>query len=128
VRLESTRNPENGTPAQAIVLPGWRLRNIAPSWYGDLFLVLFVVVQMLDGWFTYFGVQRFGQVIEANPLLYHLMGLMGEGPALAAAKGFAVACGAFLHLACVHHAVALLTALYLAAAVGPWIGLLFFWF
>jgi hypothetical protein len=96
--------------------------------YGDIFLVLFVAVQMLDGWLTYFGVQQFGQVIEANPLLHYLMGLMGEGPALAAAKGLAVACGSFLHLACVHHAVALLTAFYVAAAVGPWIALLFFWF
>jgi hypothetical protein len=127
VRLEGTSTRPDVTAGAALVLPRRRLRDYRETLYGDLILVLFLVAQVLDGWFTYLGILQFGSRIEANPLLTWLMGAVGEGPALAAAKTVAVACGAFLHLVCVHHAIALLTVFYVAAAIGPWIAILFFW-
>jgi hypothetical protein len=53
------------------------------------------------------------------------MGVLGQGMALAAAKTAAGAFGIALHLTAVHRTVALLAALYVAAAVVPWIGVLF---
>lgn len=93
---------------------------------GDVIIVGFLITQVLDGAFTYLGVHSFGRHIEANPLLVWLMTCLGDGPALAAAKGTAIAFGAFLHLTAVHRAVAALTALYLALAIVPWTRLLFF--
>ena len=75
---------------------------------------------------TYLGVQTFGRSIEANPLLAWLMGAVGDGPALAAAKTAAATFGALLHLTAVHRILALLTGIYLAAAIVPWTKILFF--
>ncbi len=68
---------------------------------------------------------RFGLTIEANPLIAALMGSMGGGAAIIAAKTTAVVLGMALHLGRVHRAVALLAGFYLAAAVLPWAILLF---
>lgn len=92
--------------------------------FGNAVIVLFFIAQALDGGLTYVGVRAFGPGVEANPLLVWLMQVVGEGPALAGAKLAAAGFGIFLHLASVHRALALLTALYLSAAVFPWMGLL----
>lgn len=92
--------------------------------FGNVVIVLFFVCQALDGAFTYVGVQMFGRSIEANPLLAWLMGSIGPAPALAGAKLTAAGFGIVLHLASVHRAVALLTAIYVSAAVLPWTFLL----
>jgi len=92
--------------------------------FGNLVIVLFLVAQALDGGLTYLGVITFGPQIEANPLLAWLMASFGEGPALAGAKVAAAGFGMILHLAAVHRALALLTALYLSAAVVPWMTIL----
>jgi Domain of unknown function (DUF5658) len=92
--------------------------------FGNVVIVLFFVAQALDGGLTYIGVQVFGPTIEANPLLAWLMAAVGEGPALAGAKLAAMGFGIILHLASVHRVVALLTALYVSAAVLPWTALL----
>lgn len=94
--------------------------------FGDLVIMVFFTMQVLDGAFTYVGVHTFGKAIEANPLLLWLMHTVGDGPALAAAKCVAVALGAFLHLVAVHRIVAVLAGIYLAAAIVPWTHLLFF--
>ena len=99
----------------------------APSRFGDLIIVLFIAMQVLDGALTYVGVQVFGRSVEANPLLFWLMQTVGDGAALAVAKSVALGLGAFLHLASLHRAIAVLVAVYLAAAVGPWTHLLFFY-
>jgi uncharacterized membrane protein len=88
--------------------------------FGNVVIVLFFVSQALDGGLTYIGVQTYGSSIEGNPLLAWLMTSVGEGPALATAKLAAVGFGMVLHLASVHRALALLTALYMSAAVVPW--------
>jgi hypothetical protein len=96
-----------------------------PSKFGDLVILVFFGLQVLDGAFTYVGVQIFGRGIEANPILFWMMSHLGDAPALAAAKGVALGFGAFLHLVAVHRVVALLAGLYVVAAVGPWTHLLF---
>jgi uncharacterized membrane protein len=94
--------------------------------FGDVALLAFLLVQASDGVLTYIGVSSYGQHIEANPLISWLMTSMGEGAALAAAKVAAGFFGIALHLSSVHKAVALLAAFYLAAAVLPWVAILFY--
>jgi Domain of unknown function (DUF5658) len=97
------------------------------SLFGDIVLVAFLLTQASDGVLTYVGVSTYGARVEGNPLLTWLMASLGQGLALAAAKTAAGAFGIALHLTAVHRTVAFLTALYVAAAVVPWIGLLFYW-
>ena len=91
---------------------------------GELAILVFFVVQALDAAFTYWGVATYGRSIEGNPLIASLMQSMGEGPALASAKFAAAGFGIILHLTQVHRIVAILTAFYLCAAIGPWMWLL----
>lgn len=93
--------------------------------FGNWAIVCFLVAQALDGVFTYVGLVIYGPGIEANPLLVWLMGAVGAGPALAGAKITAAGLGIILHLVSVHRAVALLTLLYISAAILPWTHLLF---
>ena len=95
--------------------------------FGDIALLVFLLAQATDGVLTYVGVSTYGSHIEANPLIGWLMALIGQGAALATAKGAAVFFGIALHLAAVHRAVALLAALYIAVAVLPWVAILFYY-
>jgi uncharacterized membrane protein len=92
--------------------------------FGNTVIILFFLAQALDGALTYVGVSFLGRDMEGNPLLYWLMGAAGHVPALALAKLSAAGFGIVLHLASVHRAVALLTILYLSAAVVPWMAVL----
>lgn len=96
------------------------------SLFGDIAVVAFLIAQASDGVLTYVGVRTYGVHIEGNPLLGWLMASVGQGVALAAAKAAAGAFGIVLHLTSVHRVVALLTAFYFAAAVLPWIRILFY--
>ena len=100
---------------------------IQRSRFGDVALVAFLLAQACDGVLTYVGVSTYGVRMEGNPLLGWLMATVGQGFAVTAAKTAAGAFGIALHLTSVHRVVALLTALYVAAAVVPWIGVLFYW-
>ena len=82
--------------------------------------IAFVVVQALDGAMTFIGMQTFGTHIEANPLVGWYVAVLGPAWALFAAKLFAVACGATLHLPGHHKTIAALALIYLLGAVGPW--------
>jgi hypothetical protein len=95
--------------------------------FGDIALLVFLLAQASDGVLTYVGVSTYGRHIEANPLIGWLMALIGQGAALATAKGAAVFFGIALHLSAVHRAVALLAVLYLAVAVFPWVAILFYY-
>ncbi len=90
------------------------------SVFGDTIIVLFLVLQALDGVFTYVGLAWYGPGAEGNPLIASAMPLVGQGVALASAKLIAASFGAMLHLSGVHRVVAALTAFYLVAAVVPW--------
>jgi uncharacterized membrane protein len=96
------------------------------STFGDVALVLFLVAQALDGVLTYVGVTVYGVRMEGNPLIGWLMMTIGRGPALATAKLTAGFFGVALHLSAVHKAVAVLAVFYLAAAVLPWVAILFY--
>ena len=91
-----------------------------PSRFGDLAVAGFLLAQALDGALTYFGVSLWGANVEANPLVSSVVGAAGLGVGLTAAKLVAVACGIALHLGRIHNLVALLTAIYVAAAIIPW--------
>jgi hypothetical protein len=90
------------------------------SVFGDYAVLGFLVVQCLDGAFTYLGVTIWGPGVEANPIVSSAVQVAGLGTGLAAVKLVAVALGIALHLRRIHNAVALLTILYLAAAILPW--------
>lgn len=92
--------------------------------FGDAVVVLFLLTQAADGVMTYVGVTTLGIHLEANPLLASLMHAFGRGAAVAAAKVVASGLGISLHLIGVHGILAVLTAIYLLAAVLPWAGLL----
>jgi len=100
-------------------------RTIAErSRFGDAVIVLFLLAQAADGVMTYVGVTTFGVHLEANPLLASLMDAFGQGAAVAAAKILASGLGISLHLIGVHRILAVLTGVYLLAAILPWAGLL----
>lgn len=94
-----------------------------PGVFGDLAVLGFVLVQCLDGVFTYLGVRMWGPGIEANPLVSSAMTFAGLGVGLAGTKLIAVTLGIVLHLRRTHVIVAILTAFYLAAAIVPWTAL-----
>jgi len=100
-------------------------RNAAErSRFGDAVIVLFLLAQAADGVMTYVGVTTLGTHLEANPLLALLMNAFGHGTAVAAAKVVASGLGISLHLIGVHRILAVLTGVYLVAAILPWAGLL----
>jgi Domain of unknown function (DUF5658) len=100
----------------------WLRRSLT---FGNAAIIAFLVVQALDGIFTYVGLVTYGPAVEGNPLLSWMMGAVGAAPALAGAKAAASGFGIILHLTSVHRTVALLAALYLSAAILPWVELLF---
>ena len=90
------------------------------SIFGNLALIGFLLVQSLDGIFTYLGVGIWGLGIEANPIVGLAMTLGGPAPALAGLKLMAIGFGISLHLRRAHTVVALLTCVYIAVAILPW--------
>ena len=89
-------------------------------------VIVFLIAQACDGVLTYVGVATYGPRAEGNPLLAWLMAALGRGAGVAAAKAAAGAFGIALHLVAVHRVVAALAVFYLAVAIVPWIGILFF--
>lgn len=89
-----------------------------------LWLAIFLVLQVADGVLTYTAVERFGTAAEGNPILATWIMLTGALPALVGAKVLACVCGGVLYAAGVHGVLAGLSALYLMAAVGPWLHIL----
>ena len=95
----------------------------APSLFGDIVVLGFLAVQCLDGIFTYLGVRMWGVNIEANPLISSAVSVAGLGAGLVATKLVATGLGIALHVRRVHTVLALLTAIYIAAAILPWTAL-----
>ena len=88
--------------------------------FGDVVVVAFLIVQCLDGIFTYLGVSIWGLSIEANPIVSSAMTVGGLAVGLGGAKLVAIGFGMLLHLRRVHTVVALLTAIYFTVAIIPW--------
>lgn len=107
--------------------PPHRMERLYKPWdtpgslFGDVAVLGFLFVQWLDWVFTYAGIALWGPSIEANPLISSAVAVAGAGVGLTAAKLVAVSCGIVLHLRRVHAMVALLTAVYVAVAIGPWL-------
>ncbi|HSL22577.1 MAG TPA: DUF5658 family protein [Vicinamibacterales bacterium] len=95
------------------------------SRFGDAAVLVFLLMQALDGALTYVGVTVMGLHMEANPLLAWLIQTLGCAAALTGAKVVASVFGIMLHLSAVHRIVAGLAAFYLAVAVLPWVALLY---
>ena len=93
---------------------------VRPSRFGDLMVLGFLLVQALDGVFTYLGVSVWGPDIEGNPLILSAMSVAGMVPGLATAKLMAIGVGILLHLRRVHNLVAFLNVIYVAVAILPW--------
>ena len=109
-------SPPMHLPMTSITAP----RATAGRWFGDIAVVIFLVVQALDGALTYVGVHNWGPAIEANPIVSSAVSLAGVGAGLAGAKLVAVGFGIILHLRGVHNVIAILTGFYIAAAILPW--------
>ena len=86
-----------------------------------LWLAIFVVLQLVDGVLTYAAIDRYGPIAEGNPILSTWIVITGAAPALVFAKLLACACGGVLYAAGVHRVLVGLSALYLFAAVVPWL-------
>lgn len=99
----------------------WDTRD---SLFGNLVVIGFLLVQVLDGGLTYLGIAIWGPGIEGNPLLSSAIAYAGTATSLAVAKSIAIGFGMVLHLYRVHTLVAVLTLFYVAAAIIPWTALL----
>ncbi|HKB14256.1 MAG TPA: DUF5658 family protein [Vicinamibacterales bacterium] len=93
------------------------------STFGDLVVLSFVIMQCLDGVFTYLGISIWGPTIEANPLIASAITAVGVACGVGVAKLVAITFGIVLHLRRVHNLVAALTAIYFTAAILPWTAL-----
>ena len=100
-----------------LTLPGSATRGISA-------VALFAAVQLADGILTLVGVARFGPAVETNPILSLCIVALGAGVALSIAKVAAVVLATVLHSTGSHLVLALLTVLYVFAAVLPWMWLL----
>lgn len=88
-------------------------------------LAVFLLMQCLDGVFTYIGISKFGLRIEANPILIIMISSIGTGPALITAKITASILGIFLHIRQNFNILLFLTGYYLGIVV-PWITIYFY--
>jgi hypothetical protein len=97
------------------------------SRFGDAVLGAFLATQVLDGYLTYRGIRDLGLgvEVEANPLVAIAIGALGVRVALFLFKAVASLAGVFLHTRRYHRVLATLTALYVVAAIGPWLVLLY---
>ena len=93
---------------------------------GDVAFVLFALMQLLDGIFTYVGIVSFGPGIEANPLLAWYVAVYGATTALVGAKLMALGCGAILYVTAMHRTMGALVVVYVVGALGPWVRVLWF--
>ena len=88
--------------------------------------MIFAAMQLADGVMTAAGAAQYGTSIEANPLLVFLFGVVGTGVTIVAMKLFAILCATLLHLREQYSALAILTLVYLFAAIVPWTVILTF--
>ena len=88
--------------AEVRLIPDTRTRH------GDVAFVLFALLQLLDGLFTYVGIVSFGPGIEANPLLAWYVTAFGAATALIGAKLMALGCGAVLYATAMHRTMSAL--------------------
>lgn len=105
----------SGMLAQALTLrlPNSRTRSV---WI----LALFAAVQVADAVMTFDAVERFGFTAEGNPVLVFYMSTFGLGVTLIGAKSLAIVLATALHIRAHHLTLAMLTLIYVVAAMAPW--------
>jgi hypothetical protein len=86
-----------------------------------LVLLVFLVTQAYDGLFTYVAVRAQGVEAEGNLILGTWMMLVGPAATLVVSKLVAAASGLFVYTRGREGTLAVLTGLYLFAAIGPWL-------
>ena len=94
-------------------LPGSETRALA-------IVALFVTIQAADLVLTLTGLSRFGVDMEANPLLAASIRMCGAGVTLLTAKMIAIGLATVLNSVRAHLTLAILTVLYVFAALVPW--------
>lgn len=92
--------------------------------------ILLILLQLADGFLTFWGVTVFGINAEGNPLLQFLMAHWGEGLALFVAKSVAIVACVLLYFSKARHNVLRhgmwgVAVFYVLFAVIPW-SLIFF--
>lgn len=100
-------------PVRSATLPHSRTRAVSV-------FALFVAVQIADAAMTLAAVRQFGPMAEGNPILAFYITTCGAVKALAGAKCGAIALGAALHARAYYLVLAVLTLLYVVAAVDMW--------
>lgn len=96
-------------------------RSDTPGTFGKLAIVMFVLVQCLDGISTYITVITWEIVLETNPVIFLLMSKVGVGIGLMVAKLAGIIFGIILYWRGVHNIVAMLTVFYFIVVVLPWL-------
>jgi hypothetical protein len=99
--------------ALTLKLPNSRTRSV---WI----LALFAAVQVADAVMTLDAIERFGLAAEGNPVLLFYMSKFGLGVTLVGAKSLAIVLATALHLRAHHLTLAMLTLVYVVAAMAPW--------
>jgi len=106
--------------------PWWFFRvSEKPSLFNKFIFLVFVLTQIFDGIFTYYGVKIFGMGIEANPLIVLIMSSWGVGLGLVLVKTLGLILGSSLYKVGFHNLVLVLTIFYLVIVVMPWAYLFF---
>lgn len=90
-------------------------------WQSDLIFLTFLVVQVLDAGFTYFGVSIFGLEAEGNPIIHFVMSTYGIGMSLLVSKLIVSGLASIFHFRRLDWLVVILTVTYMIAAIGPWV-------
>ncbi len=96
-------------------------RSDTSSRFGNVAILAFIILQCLDGVFTYVGIAIWGPQIEANPTVILSMSVMGVGLGLFAFKLVSVGAGILLYLLRAFNSVAAITVFGLVFAIFPWI-------
>ena len=104
--------------AQIQQFVGFRLPN--SQTHALPLLALFVSIQIADAFLTAVGIARFGVAAEGNPLLALHIAHLGPAAALSIAKGVAVVGAVVLYRYTRYLMLALLTVMYVFAAIVPW--------
>jgi hypothetical protein len=102
----------------------WELRRAPVGGYGRVALLVFCLIQVLDGGLTYVGLRHLGIESEANPVVAWYAITLGPGAGLIAVKSLAIACGAILYLAARPFVIGALNLVYVGAAILPWLTVL----
>lgn len=99
----------------------WLLRSSDKNFFNSFVFFVFILFQVLDGIFTYFGVRVFGIKVEANFLIESTMSLVGVGWGLVIFKFMAMIAGVFIYYQNRHNSIMVLTAICLVFAILPWV-------